>query len=390
MSCHSTHAGVAATRYAREVSDLDEAQVANLFHRLKRASRQEEPREPVTIDEAVSALQTVRMRAEHDLRLSDTSRTAIMARLDKAVARAQDGDVPDQDTLNAMSAVTVEADLAANELDDLLVAAAGTQRCPVDRMRGRFNNWRRNPDTYEDVTAPDPAFDLSAPGQTQFAPTDKATTQALRKVGWENYLAQPLPVFVYGTLRVGQPNSRLINEDTVTGRNQGVVSGVGIYGASWGFPYAQDDPTGTAVTVGEVVGLDGSWEAKEVRTSLDHLEGFSSDRPSNAHYDRVIRPIQVEGQKEPVRAWVYLMSSSSTRTLDAADLIADGDWVAARKTARAPSRWVNDWSDDEPKASGSARQSARAFGSDVPDDPDDMFTGMGEADIAARYRAGGY
>ncbi|MGV8909595.1 MAG: gamma-glutamylcyclotransferase family protein [Propionicimonas sp.] len=394
MSCHSTHAGVAATRYAREVSDLDEAQVAHLFHKLKRASREEGPREPVTPEEAVAALQSVRMRAEHDLRLSDTSRTAILGRLDKAVAHAQAGDVPDQDTLNAMSAVTAEADLAATELDDLLITAAAAQRCSPDRMRARFSKWRRDPNTYEDVTAPDPNFDGARLPAGSFIPADKATMRALRKLGWENYLAQPLPVFVYGTLRSGQGNSHLINEDTVTSRNVGTAAGVGIYGANWGFPYAQDDPTGTAKTVGELVDLDGSWEGHEVRESLDGLEGFSSNRPSGNHYHRVIRPVSVPGQREPVNAWVYLMAASGYRTLEPEDLIADGDWVAARRQSRYTSQGnPSGWTvvDDEDVPARSAERSASTFQNfeDV-DDPDNMFAGMSESDIAARYRAGGY
>jgi gamma-glutamylcyclotransferase (GGCT)/AIG2-like uncharacterized protein YtfP len=127
-------------------------------------------------------------------------------------------------------------------------------------------------------------------------------------------------VFVYGTLRPGQPNfERLLvahSERTAPGRLSGVVLlDCGHY------PAAVERPDAGGA-VGAVVWIRSSaWPA--VLAALDHLEGYD---PADAQplFGRVVRP--VETTDGPVACWVYLAG----RQLAAADrpIVAGGDWVA--------------------------------------------------------------
>lgn len=130
------------------------------------------------------------------------------------------------------------------------------------------------------------------------------------------------PVFVYGTLRPGQPNwERLLArraQRVVTGRLPGVVL------LDCGHYPAGVERPGAVAAIGEVVWIRPTvWS--EVLAALDHLEGYD---PADADrlYDRVVRSVQtMEG---PVDCWVYLagrMLNASARPV-----VTGGDWVAAQ------------------------------------------------------------
>lgn len=128
------------------------------------------------------------------------------------------------------------------------------------------------------------------------------------------------PVFVYGTLRPGQPNW----ERLLAGRAQRVVTGrlPGVVLLDCGhYPAAVERP-GARGAIGEVVWIPATaWPA--VLAALDHLEGYD---PAEAHrlFDRVVRPVQTADG--PVDCWVYLagpMLRASTRPV-----VTGGDWVA--------------------------------------------------------------
>jgi len=129
-----------------------------------------------------------------------------------------------------------------------------------------------------------------------------------------------LPVFVYGTLRPGQPNwARLL-----AGRAERVLAGC-LPGAVLldcsHYPAAIERP-GAGGAVGEVVWIrPPDWSA--VLTALDHLEGYAAHDPDRL-YDRVVRPVSTADG--PVDCWVYLAG----RRLAGAGLpaLAGGDWIA--------------------------------------------------------------
>ena len=127
-------------------------------------------------------------------------------------------------------------------------------------------------------------------------------------------------MFVYGTLRPGQPNwDRLLagrSERAATGRLPGVVLlDCGHY------PAAVDRP-GAGGAVGQVVWMRPTdWPS--VLAALDHLEGYDPADPDRL-FDRVVRP--VETADGPVDCWVYLAGRELAES--APPPVPDGDWVA--------------------------------------------------------------
>ena len=127
-------------------------------------------------------------------------------------------------------------------------------------------------------------------------------------------------MFVYGTLRRGQPNwGRLLAaaaERVVAGRLAGVLLlDCGHY------PAAVERP-GAGEAVGEVVWIrSDAWLA--TLAGIDHLEGYDpADR--DRLYDRVLR--SVDTADGPVDCWVYVagpMLAGSARPA-----VTGGDWVA--------------------------------------------------------------
>lgn len=129
-----------------------------------------------------------------------------------------------------------------------------------------------------------------------------------------------LPVFVYGTLRPGQPNwQRLLvgqAERVVAGRLGGVMLlDCGHY------PAAVERPGGGGAA-GEVVSIRPTAYAG-MMAGLDYLEGYAPGDPQRL-FDRVVRPVQTADG--PVDSWVYLAGSMLAGS--ALPVVAGGDWVA--------------------------------------------------------------
>lgn len=234
------------------------------------------------------------------------------------------------------------AALSERRLEEIAEKVGEDMNLTAWQVRYALSQWRTRED-YEDVLVPDEMFryDLDP-----LVPTDDATARALRKLGYEHYLAQPHPVFVYGTLRTGQGNHRLM-DGAVDSLTAGVAHGVGIYGAHRGFPYATEHDDPQARTQGEVIWLTQDRDGEQARQSLDHLEGFDSDSPSRSHYERVLRPITVPNSDKnaaprTVMAWMYMARGWSKAQLVESDRIPDGDWVEAKNAYRQP-RPRYDW-----------------------------------------------
>lgn len=211
------------------------------------------------------------------------------------------------------------------------------------QVRATISQWRRTTD-YEDVEVPDAQYRYDLYPDV---PQDEDTQRALRKLGYQQYLAQPHPVFVYGTLRSGQGNHRLMR-DAVDELHPAVADGVGIYGAHRGFPYAVEHADPDARTVGEVIWLSEDHQGAEARKSLDYLEGFDADAPSRSHYERVLRPVTYTnsaGETHTVQAWIYLARGYSRAQLVESDRIDHGDWVEAKNSYREPRPRYSWWNE---------------------------------------------
>jgi len=220
---------------------------------------------------------------------------------------------------------------AAKRLEQFLVAVANDMNVSPARLAAVYEKWKDPDSIYENVEAPDPKFQYNP--ETLKLSGDPNTKRALRKLGYEHFLAQPYPVFVYGTLRQGQGNSGLMNpavDNVTTGR----LKGVAIYGADHGFPYAAEHEDPSAVTVGELVVLKENNEGDYARYRLDRLEGFNSDHPNSSHYERVLTKVYLEDEDDGVKAWTYLARGFARETLVEKDRIVDGDWVSAKVPPR--------------------------------------------------------
>jgi gamma-glutamylcyclotransferase (GGCT)/AIG2-like uncharacterized protein YtfP len=135
---------------------------------------------------------------------------------------------------------------------------------------------------------------------------------------------ETLPFFVYGTLRVGQPNYCRILSGHVTSNMPAVLHNADLYA----LPQYPVIVPGAGTVCGELITVD---DHPRFLTILDWLEGYEP-RTDSGYYRRVVRDVITE-QGGTVRAWVYigaklLHSALYTRRI----LISDGDWVSYLQT----------------------------------------------------------
>ena len=355
MSCHSTNCGIAANLHTKYLTELDDGQISSIFHALK---REHADAEPPPAEEAVAHINRTIRDISTDPDLDDRQKERLTRRLETTIGDIEKGEIPDGPTWEASKNILTESRIREANLEAAFIEAAHQQRIGPTRMAAKFRQWRRDPDRYEDVESPDPAFQ---PDPAAY-PCDKNTARALRKLGFENYLAQRLPVFVYGTLRNGQGNDRLMNGAIADRNEEASVQGVAVYGAGQGFPYAlEGDPED--ITRGDIVWLEDNDNGDWSRSRLDSLEGFDSDSYSHSHYRRLLREVQYpdsNGEMQTVHAWTYLAGSYSAATLSPNEKITHGDWVQAsdeydrvhglgkyRSGGYTPTRYSTTSSDDD-------------------------------------------
>ncbi|MCC9704364.1 gamma-glutamylcyclotransferase [Streptomyces sp. MNU76] len=170
-----------------------------------------------------------------------------------------------------------------------------------------------------------------------------------------------LPVFVYGTLRPGEPNHDLFLRGRTAAEEPARMRGMALYDGP-GYPYAVErlgdgaahgtgtgagagsatetkNATGTetenATGIGERHGGVGEVSGEvvtalpedyaELLRVLDQLEEYAPGDPTNL-YERVERPA-VLADGTVVRAWVYVAAPTVAARLRArGKLIESGDW----------------------------------------------------------------
>lgn len=325
MSCSDTAVNQAVTTAAKAAEPtLTRTQVSSLFHGLKREGRDKDIPTP-TREEYLEGIAVLMFRAQADDRLDAAARARMLAKLDEAT---RDPRTPNGPTWHAIREIQSHARVTAERIEQRLQHVARDMEIRKEHLDELFEAWRDNPDQYLDTPAPDPKFRYDT---DPTMPTDERTQKALRKLGYEHYLDQPLPVFVYGTLRRGQGNHVLL-EGAVDYHAPGKLHGVAIYKSRYGFPYATEHEDPDAVTIGEVMWISKGEPGWHARANLDHLEGFDSNNTGTSHYERVARNVTVsgpDGSEATVKAWVYLARGNSRAALQEHDRIHAGDWVAA-------------------------------------------------------------
>ena len=131
-------------------------------------------------------------------------------------------------------------------------------------------------------------------------------------------------VFVYGTLRRGGGNYRLLDGNTA-GEYPAVLPNARLYAA--GIPWVTSSPDGSQV-IGELTVLRAD-VADVVLQRLDRLEGYRPGCGGNL-YERLIRPVLFNeaGRQRRTTAWVYVAGHAARRRLSDHDLVPGGDWLS--------------------------------------------------------------
>lgn len=132
-----------------------------------------------------------------------------------------------------------------------------------------------------------------------------------------------MDVFVYGTLRPGQPNYGLLEGEAI---REVTAVAPGLRLRDFGpFPYAEPaqdcSVTGTLCTV-------SSLAAGRVLQRLDYLEGYRAARPQSSHYVRREWPVIYRDSQQRdvhVSAWLYLAGPRTD--LGSLPIIVSGDWI---------------------------------------------------------------
>ena len=207
-----------------------------------------------------------------------------------------------------------------------------------------------NDSWYESASSLDPAFRYE---ENLNLATTPEKVNALRKLGYEHYLAQPLPIFVFGTLRPGQRNFEVIREEgAIEGIREGKVNGVVMLThEKFNVPQSMEVSDESQYILGDMIMLSKDSRGEETRRNLDRLEGFNSDSPSDmSSYRRVDKMVKVTndtGEEELVKAWVYI--SVLVEPADPQRIFKEGDWLKhpssiANTDSRAsdldPKNWI--------------------------------------------------
>ncbi len=133
-------------------------------------------------------------------------------------------------------------------------------------------------------------------------------------------------LFVYGTLRSGQPNSPRLGGATL----------LGMASTSGKLIHLGDYP---GLVLGEGVVLGELYELPVAALErIDDLEGFDPLDPEASLFLRVDRSVFLEGSAEPTQAFTYLWPHASQ-----APVLEEGDWVAYLQRTRGgfpPVPWL--------------------------------------------------
>lgn len=136
--------------------------------------------------------------------------------------------------------------------------------------------------------------------------------------------ARPLPFFVYGTLRPGEPHHGLFLRGRTLAEEPGHLAGAVLYDGP-GYPYAVEGP---GTVRGELVTARPEAYG-DLLAALDRLEEYVPGDPRNL-YERAARDV-VRAAGGTVRAWVYLAAPGvAARLRETGTRIPDGDWLSRR------------------------------------------------------------
>lgn len=138
-----------------------------------------------------------------------------------------------------------------------------------------------------------------------------------------------LPLFAYGTLRLGCSNYQRLLADHVLNERPAIARGFALY-THGSYPYAV--PTRGETVTGSLLDIDPDAYPNVLR-SLDQLEGYRTQAPQDSHYLRVARAgetLFMDCAVELVPAWIYEVGP--TVDVESMRSIPGGDWLSNRTT----------------------------------------------------------
>lgn len=323
MSCRSTHLSSAITSLVNYYNpNTTDKKVQVLFHSLKR-----EGKEAVapTEKEYFEAIDKILFRLRNNSLLSEAKQSRVIRRLEEAYFDP----IPDGATWYAINNILSQSSVEMQKarIAHLVKNVAQEIDIPEDTLTTRFSEWMNPESIYEEVSAPDSQYQYENDEETTSDPHIK---RALRRLGYEHYLAQPYPVFVYGSLRAGEPNHRTwIFNGAVDEILEAKGQGLALYSMTDGYPNALETEGG--VVQGDLLWLNNNEAGKDTRKVLDRLEGFHSDVPSEGNYTRVLKEVEFLGEEglpaEKGYAWVYVASERQRTKIDPKTMITSGNWL---------------------------------------------------------------
>ena len=325
MSCRSTNVTSAVTSCAHFLApDSSDKEVQSLFHSLKRDGKVLNASAP-TVDEYRLGVEKLILRARGESNISQKNQDRVINRLQASL----NDPLPDGPTWYA---ITMMGSLATPErlaTQRLIIDVAEDMGWPWDtkRLEDKFFEWTNPYTPFEEKSSPDPVFRY----EDHIGSTPELK-RAFKRLGYQHYLAQPLPVFVYGTLRAGEGNHPLIaGEGAINEIVEGRMPGLALYDSTYGaFPYSAEVEDESVYAVGDIVWLNDDEAGRYTRYDLDRLESFDPDQPNSSHYQRVLKEVKFleddEGNGESILAWVYVASGYSLTQINEADRIVSGNW----------------------------------------------------------------
>jgi len=128
-------------------------------------------------------------------------------------------------------------------------------------------------------------------------------------------MEKQLPIFVYGTLKEGEHNFRLL-EGRLDGVETAELRGFEMYSVHGMFPAIME---GKGAVKGQLIYIHPELYHKVMR-KVDRLEGYSENNPGASMYVRKqVFVINSEGNTEP--AWVYIWNRKAP-----GKKIPSGEW----------------------------------------------------------------
>lgn len=224
-------------------------------------------------------------------------------------------------------------ELSNEELEGLFGVAARDLGTTLEAVKARVRSWQSQPDAYSLPEQFSPRNDQHFNADTR--QSHPSLNRSLAKLAYEQWLAQPHPIFVYGTLKRGEYNHNHIHGASTL--SPALLSGYRLYHLPFGYPTITPAHSPEAPVRGDLIqpARDsedaGREESRSLLLSTDRLEGFDHDHPHSSFYIRTLVQVALLEENgepgEPCTAWVYQAGETIMEYLTTERIIYTGCWT---------------------------------------------------------------